>query len=199
MFSMSFILSACSILPHHEVPAAVDCEDKRIAIIPFAVATPKDRLNHYSSETGNRYARTVNQIVRARSGAKVVDAESLKREITGFNVGRPDWSKICRNHKLDLIVVPTIRRFEMSDPRNHGFIRGIADIHVLVVNGDNEILLDNTLRNIVYPKPISPDPEFDVPGGHALRTSPAEVRAGLDKEIIQQVAWLFYDHEEPKD
>lgn len=193
------ILASCGLGPYESVDALIDIDEKRVLIVPLAVETDQQRMRWFESQTGLRIANGMSDLIRQNADCVLLDPAPLKAALRRSRLSDPNWKELQRAEKADILVACRIIKYSLQDPRNRGFLQGRAVIEIKVLGEDGVLLMNQTLPPIIYPKPNSVDPDFNIPGGTTLRLTPEGVRAGLEARVTEKLAQIFYDHHIPRD
>lgn len=188
---MTFIVSCGG-----KIDARVECEGKVLAIIPFSVEAEGQSMGCFESKTGETLASLASAMIKANEPeVRILGPQVLRSAFAGGKTNLRRLQELCKKHHVDMVVMTTLTRWRLNDPRNPGMRLGQAALEVVVTDAQGLSLYEAQLTDLVFPRSLSRDPAFAVPGQSTLTLSEDQVRKGLEQVTAQRLAELFYDHE----
>ena len=160
-----------------------------------AVLAHTDMTTGYENPmaVANIVANVASQIQRRVGGARVLDP----RDTLSWSHQHPGWpamppGEVAKELDVERVVMIDIYEYRLNPPGNAWLWEGVAAANVTVIETDG---ID----------PDAPAEEFNVavgfPEDEGISRDMAtanDIELGLQKLFVDKVAWLFYDHIEPK-
>lgn len=192
-----FSLNSCALfnLVTGRVSAFIDCEDKRLYVVPLKMETDNNNLRFYDSLMGTKISAQMSWLInRNASDAKIAIAnDELKSEIRN-RFKNPDWVKICEKYKLDFIVFGSIVDYREVNRQDRALLQGKITVKLTVISKDGELLLPEEKFSVVFPREKSQDRLFQIGGSSALQMTREEIKQQLLAHMSKKLAEIFYDH-----
>jgi hypothetical protein len=122
---------------------------------------------------------------------------SLPQQLTDFTQRDPYWvarrpASLMRDLGVDRLIIIDLNEYRTNEPGNEHVWQGVIDGYVSVYEADTE-----DPDNRVYEKQVRSEfPDASKVG--EISGSDESVEAGMLQRFGRDVAWLFYDHKEPK-
>jgi hypothetical protein len=210
MASVALVAAAASALPGCIIPGIASAigqkieKDKMIEVLAryrglenrtVAVLAHTDMTTGYENPmaVANIVANVASQIQRRVGGARVLDP----RDTLSWSHQHPGWpamppGEVAKELDVERVVMIDIYEYRLNPPGNAWLWEGVAAANVTVIEVDG---ID----------PDAPAEEFNVTVGFPedegvsrdMATANA-IELGLQKLFVDKIAWLFYDHIEPK-
>ena len=160
-----------------------------------AVLAHTDMTTAYENPmaVANIVANVASQIQRRVGGSRVLDP----RDTLSWSHQHPAWpsmppGEVAKELDVERVVMIDIYEYRLNPPGNAWIWEGVAAANVTVIEVDG---ID----------PDAPAEEFNVavgfPEDEGISRDMAtanDIELGLQKLFVDKVAWLFYDHIEPK-
>jgi hypothetical protein len=191
-------LSSCA-LWHHimgVVPAEIECEDKRLFVVPFAEETRQQSYRYTESIMGNTIAKRMTSHIVHSARVRMAKANPEIFSSVKDAFAEPKWGQICKDNKLDMIVYGTITYLQTKNRRDVGMLQGKISVKMTVVDKDDNIVFPEEEFTVIFPEGRSKDKAFQLGGVSNTQITEKEVRTQLGYRISQKLAQLFYDHDQ---
>lgn len=174
----------------------VDAEYEGLADEEFAVIVSADRtIQGVHPELVTRLTQLITQrlaVVERTDADGFVPASAVLE----FQLTNPDWNswtfdQLAEEFGVSRLVVVDMQEFRLQKPGNQYIWDGVALARVGVVESDSALPDDFTYNaNVAVSYPDGNGfTKSDFPRRH--------VYGFLEKRLVDRIAWLFYEHEEP--
>jgi hypothetical protein len=210
MASLALAAAAALMMPGCIIPGIASAigqkieKDKMIEVLAryrglenrtVAVLAHTDMTTGYENPmaVANIVANVASQIQRRVGGARVLDP----RDTLSWAHQHPGWpamppGEVAKELDVERVVMIDIYEYRLNPPGNAWLWEGVAAANVTIIEMDG---ID----------PDAPAEEFNVavgfPEDEGISRDMAtanDIELGLQKLFVDKVAWLFYDHIEPK-
>lgn len=172
------------------LPKYADLQNKDVAVVVVAdLSTLYEHPNLVAAVTGGVTLR----IGRDVPGARVVPPDA----IVEWQYRTPQWDalpfgELTERLNVDRVVYVDIFEYRLNPPGNSWLWEGVCAANVGIIERDGidpDVFADSFNITAEFPK---------IRGVTREAATAARIEQGVLSEFVKHVAWLFYEHEEPK-
>jgi len=175
-------------------PAQIECDDKRLFVVPFNVNTEHENFRYFDSKMGRSISDGISRaIIKNERSAKVAIANDEIKTAANNPFDTPKWAEICTKHNLDFIVFGTITQFQTKDPRDVAVSNGKMSAKMSVIDKDNNVIMQEEEFSVIYPEGRGKDPKYHI-GAVDIELSNEQITTRLINKLAIKLSRIFYSY-----